>query len=320
MPQPTPSDVHINAPLTNISIAYLQDQNEFISDKVFPNLPVAKQSDSYFTYDKKQWFRTDAQPRGLSQESAGSGYTLGSESYNCEVKALHKDIDDQLRANTDAPLNMDRDATEFVTRGMLLRREKDWATRYFKTGLWTGTTTGTDIVPGVLWDVAGSVPIKDTRAQITEMKKLTGFKPNTWVLGEEVWGVLQDNADFLDRISVTQRKMVNTDLLASVLGIDRVMIAGAVEDTAGEGAAASMDFVFGKNCLLCYSAPRPSLLLPTAGYTFSWSGYLGAGGNGTRVSRFRIPQIKSDRVEGETAYDQKVVATDMGAFFNGVIS
>ena len=73
MPQPTPSDVHVNQPLTNISVAFLQDQEEFISDRVFPNIPVPKNSDRYFQFPKGNWFRTEARERGLSQESAGSG-------------------------------------------------------------------------------------------------------------------------------------------------------------------------------------------------------------------------------------------------------
>lgn len=319
--QPTPSDVHVNAPLTNISVAFLQDQKDFIASKVFPNVPVMKQSDRYFEYDKSNWFRSEAKVRGLSQESAGSGFDIdNTPSYNALVKALHKDVDDQLRANADAPLNMDRDASEFVTRGLLLKREKDWATKYFIDSLWTGSTTGGDITPSTLWDASGSTPIADIRAQMTAMKKKTAFRPNKLILAEDVWTALQDNADFLDRIAITQRKIVTTELLASVLGIEEVLVAGAVENTAVEGAADAMAFMFTKDALLVYAAPRPSIMHPSAGYTFSWTGYLGASAEGLRILRFRIEHLKSDRVEGEMAYDQKVVAADLGAFFDGTIS
>ncbi len=320
MPQPTASDVHINAPLTNISIAYLQDQSSFIANRVFPNVPVTKQSDAYFTYPKAQWFRTDAQTRGVSQESAGSGYEMGNDTYFCKVQALHKDIDDQIRANQDAPLNLDRDASEFVTRGLLLRREKDWAAKYFTTGIWTGSTTGTDITPGTLWDASSSTPIANIRAEMLSVHKTTGFMPNKLVLGQDVWGAIQDNADFLDRIAVTQRKIVTTELLANVLELDEVLIAKAVENTAKEGATAAMDYVYTRDALLVYAAPRPSLLLPSGGYTFSWNGYLGASADGLRMLRFRMDAIRSDRIEGEMAYDQKLVSGELGVFFNNTIS
>jgi hypothetical protein len=320
MPQPTPSDVHVNAPLTNIAIAYMADQTDYVADKMFPNVPVRKQSDVYFKYPRDNWYRTEAKPRAPSTESAGSGYAVETDSYNASVQALHKDVDDQLRANQDAPLNMDRDAAEFVTRGLMLRKEKDWAAKYFKTSTWTGGTGGVDFVPATKWDASGSTPITDIRSQIGEVKSKTGFRPNKLLLAEDVWLILQDNADFLDRIAITQRKIVTKELLASVLDVGEVLVAGGIENTAAEGAALAMDWLFKKQALLVYAAPRPSIMMPSAGYVFSWTGYLGASQQGMRMKRFRMEPIASDRVEGEMAYDQKLVASDLGVFFDAVIS
>ena len=72
MPQPTASDVHVNMPLTIISIAWRQDQSEFVADQVFPNVPVQKQADRYYVYDRDNWFRAQAEKRGLAQESAAA--------------------------------------------------------------------------------------------------------------------------------------------------------------------------------------------------------------------------------------------------------
>src|SRR5688500_13947638 len=109
MPQPTVSQVHVNGPLTNISVAYIQDQSVFIASRVFPIVPVEKKSDVYYSYTKNDWFRDEAAPRAPSTESAGSGYNVNADSsYNCKRHAIHKDIDDEVRANFDNPLNPDR--------------------------------------------------------------------------------------------------------------------------------------------------------------------------------------------------------------------
>jgi len=321
MPQPTRGDIHVNRPLTNILIAYMQSAVEFIAGKVFPNIPVQKQSDRYIQYPKDQWFRSDTQSRGLSQESAGSGFEIdNTPTYYCDVKALHFDIDDQMRANQDQPIDLDRDGTQFVTHQNLLRREKDWAAAYFSPSTWTGSTTGGDITPGTLWDASGSTPIKDQRAQMAAMKKKTGRRPNVAVYSEDVWNALQDNADFIDRIKLSNDKVVTTDLLARLLEVDRVLVAGAVENTAKEGATASMDWLYSKGAALYYAAPRPSIMQPSAGYCFSWKGYMGASNDGARMKRFRMEHLNSDRIEGEIAYDMKLVASDMGVFFANVIS
>ena len=78
MSNPTLSAVHVNTPLTNLSVAYMQAADLFVAHKVFPIVPVSKQSDLYYTYDKDDFRRSDAQVRAPGAESAGSGYRLDS--------------------------------------------------------------------------------------------------------------------------------------------------------------------------------------------------------------------------------------------------
>ena len=60
MPQPSSTDVHVDAPLTNLSVGFKNDMNSFVADKVFPTVPVAKQTDKFFTFTQADFFRTDA--------------------------------------------------------------------------------------------------------------------------------------------------------------------------------------------------------------------------------------------------------------------
>lgn len=318
---PTSSDVHVDRPLTEMSVAYLQSLNDFVADKVFPILPVKKQSDRYFVYDKSYWFRTEAEKRAPSTESAGSGWKVDSNhSYFCDVWAVHKDVDDQIRANADEPLDMDRDATEFVTRQVLLRREKEFATAYFAGSTWTGSSTGADITPATKWDSASSDPVSDVDLQKEAIRQKTGYGANTLVVSPQAHRAIKNNVAVLDRIRYTQRAVVTEELLAALFGVDRYIVANATNNTAAEGAAANMQFVFGAaQALLVYAAPRPSILQPSGGYTFAWTGFMGAI-DGWRMKRFRIETISSDRFESEAAYDMKVIAPDVGAFFTSVVS
>lgn len=311
--QPTPSDVHVNAPLTSISIAFMQSQSEFIADKVFPLVLVTKQSDRYFKYDKGNWFRAKAQKRAPSTESAGSGFTIdNTPTYFCDVYAFHKDVDDDTRANADAAIDVDRDATEFVTRDLVLKREITWAAKYFIASTWTGSSTAGDITPGVLWSAGGSTPIEDLRTQLRSVKGKTGYRANKVAMGDPVWDTLQDHPDFLERIKYTQTAIVTTALLAAVLGVDEVLVGGAIQNTAVEGAADALSFLFDNDVLVVYAPSSPGLMKPTGGYTFGWNARVGGA---MRVLRFRMEHLKSDRVEGEMSYDQKLVAAEMGAFF-----
>ena len=145
--QPAQQDVHVDAVLTQISVAYIQGYGGFVSTKVFPTLPVDKQSNTYFIYNKNDWFRDEAQRRADSTESAGSGYNLSRDTYSCQVFAFHKDIGDQVVQNSDNPLSPDRDATQFVTSRLMLRQEIQWAADYFKTGVWATDIIGVASAP-----------------------------------------------------------------------------------------------------------------------------------------------------------------------------
>src|SRR5690606_11227215 len=103
--QPTPGDVHVNGILGNISIAFMQNADDFVADRVFPTVPVSKQSDLYRTFDRAYWFRDEMQKRAPGTETAGIGYGVGTDSYLCDVWGVHHDIDDQVRANADQPIN-----------------------------------------------------------------------------------------------------------------------------------------------------------------------------------------------------------------------
>lgn len=318
-----PRNVHVNRPLTNISIALLNDAQDFVADKVFPIVPVSKQSDLYYIYEKDSFMRSDAQKRAPGRESAGSGYNLLTDSYRADVWAVHKDISDQERANSDEPLDADRDATEFLTHQMLIRREKQFVNDCFSTGIWTGSTSGTDVTPGILWSAAGSDPIFDISQEIISIKRKTGRRPNTMVVSEPVHMALKNNEAVLDRISggalPGRAAFVTRELLAQAFEVDNYVVASAVENTALEGGTFAGAHIAGKNALLCYSEPSPGLMKPSAGYIFQWTGLLG-GAAGIQISRFRMEHLKSDRVEAEMAWDMKVVSAELGAFFSGCIS
>lgn len=330
MPNPTRSDVHVNRPLTNISLAFLQNASAFVASQVFPNIPVSKQSDSYYTYDRGDFNRDEAQLRAPGTESAGSGYDLSTATYSCKVHAFHKDVDDQIRANADSPLSPDREAVEYVTHKLLIKKENDFVTNYFQGGVWTydsdGNATGPTGATNEVYqwsDYTNSDPISDVRTAATSVQESTGFRPNTLVLGRAVFDKLLDHPDIIDRIKYGQTSgvaMANQQILAQLFDVDRVLVMNAIQNTAADGATNAHSFIGGKKALLVYSAPNPGLMTPTAGYTFSWSNYTGATSNGNRISRFRMEHLRSDRIEGEMAYDLKLVSADLGAFWDTIIA
>lgn len=320
MAQPSNKEVHADRPLTNLSVAYAQEMQNLVSAVAFPQVPVDHKSDEYYVYDRDYWMRSQAAERAPGTESAGSGWKMSTATYTCKVYAVHSDIDDQIAANADPGIDLERDATRWATDQITMTRELEWATKFFTTSTWTGSTTASDITPGTTWDDAASTPIEDIDAQATSVLEKTGRRPNLLVLGPEVYLKLKSHPDILDRIKFTERGIVTLDLLASLFDVKRVMVPQITRNTAAEGATAVYDFGFGKSALLAYSAPNPGLLTPSAGYTFVWRRYPGASRDGILIDRFYERKTKSTRIEGEINFDHKVIGADLATFFSACVA
>lgn len=326
---PTPGDVHVNTPLTNISIAYLQNAANFVATRVFPNIPVSKQSDRYYVYDRGDFNRDEMQLRAPATESSGGGYRLdNTPTYFANRFSFHKDIPDEVRANADAVLNPDREATAFVTHKALIKREKLFTDAYFKAGVWATDITGVASNPSsgqaLQWNDANSTPIESVRAAKRAIAESTGFEPNKLVLGRAVYDALLDHPDIIDRLKYGQTAggVANTSTsdLATLFKVEEILVMNAVQNTGKEGQTNAHSFIGGKHAMLVHAASAPGLMTPTAGYTFSWTGLLGAGAEGNRIKSFRMENLGADRVEIDMCFDMKLVASDLGYFWSGIVA
>lgn len=324
----TPGDVHINTPLTNVSVAFVQSADKFIASRVFPNIPVSKQSDLYYTYDRGDMNRDEMEERAPGAETSGSGFGVDNDNYYARVYGFHKDIPDQLRSNADSQFNLDREATIFVTGKALIKREKLWVGSYFKTGVWTHELAGVSAAPTsgqtLHWNDGGSDPIRVVRQAKQAVLQSTGMMPNKLTLGRPVYDILLDHPDIIDRLKAGQTPgraaAASAADLARLFEVEEVLVMDAVENTAKEGQTPAHTFIGGKHALLSYAPPAPGLMTPSAGYTFSWTGHLGAASDGQRIKQFRMEAKASDRVEVEMAFDMKRVSADLGFFMGSIVA
>ena len=295
----------------------MQEAKNFIATQVFPDVSVDKRSNKYFTFDRNTFMRDSMVKRGPGEESAGSGYTLSNDEYYCDLWALHKDISDIDRASTDSPLDQDRNAVQFLSQAALIRKEKQWVDDFFTTGVWTtDNTTATD------WsDYVSSDPVGDIDTAKLTILEATGQEGNTLVLGLRTFNQLKNHPDIVDRIKYTSARVVTEDVVASLFGVGRVLVPKSIMDSSAEGKAASTALLHGKHALLCHVAPAPGIEVATAGLTFNWTGLAaGFAGQGLAVDKFRMPQLKGDRIEAHMAFDQKVVSPQLGYFFSGIVA
>jgi hypothetical protein len=327
MPQPTAQALHVDRFLTNMSVAWAQDQAQFVADKVFPIVPVLKASDLYSIYSKGFFFRDELRPRPMGGRPQQAGYEVTSGRYSAEEYALEHLIDDRVRENADQPLDPDRAAMRLLTTQALIHRDMQWASKYFTTGVWHTDETGVSANPGanqfLQFDQTGGDPIKFFGQQRINMASGTGYPANTLVLGPDTYQVIRNNPAVIDRVKYTQRGVITTELLAELFDVDQVLVPGGVINSAAEGQTDAIDFIVGrKGALLTYAAPAPSIDQPSGGYTFAWVGLLPGNTNafGGVLERGREELAHSDVVQIRLAFDLQVVASDLGIFFQKCVA
>lgn len=313
MPAPTPADVHVDGLLTGFSVGYIQNQDLYVADKVFGRKGVNKQSDLWATYSKEDFLRSEMERRAPATASAGVSYGTGSVRYFTEDWALHIDVPDASIANADDPYEPVQDATKVLTQKELIKREQEFAASFMVSGVWgTEATGGTDFEP---WSAVDSDPIGDVTRYKRSVRRTTGLNPNTLVINDLIWDSLCNHPDILNRVVAgggpSNPAMLTEQAVAQLLKVERILISGAIVNSAAQGETASYDTVVAENALLCYVDPNPGTMSPTAGLTFVWNQYIGSE-EGRRIKRWRIEEIESERVEIQANWDQKVIAADCG--------
>lgn len=330
MAQPTVGAFHIDAALTNISVALLQNPQSFIASRVFQNVPVQKQSDKFFTFDRSFFNRNGAKKRASGARVSEVGYALSNDSYFCEEYGVAIPIPDQVRANADPAADPARAAAELATHQMLIQKETDFTTNFFTTGLWGTDITGVASSPGagqvIQWsDTTSGDPIGNVRTGINTILGNTGIKPNIFVMGRQVYSALIDHPDIQGRINggatTAQPSIATLNLLAQIFEVDEVMVGEAIQNTAAEGDTAAHSFILGKKCVLTYRPPAPGIMTPAAGYTFSWAGYMGGTNEfGFVIDTKRRDEEDTDVIRARAHYDHKLVSASLGFFWDAIVA
>ncbi len=302
---PEVSQVHVNMALTNVSLAYKNPA--FIADIVAPQVGVRKQQDRYFIYDaEREVFRASDDHRAPGTAANEVDFALSTDTYYCEDHALTSIIPDEERDNADPAIQPDIDRTEFLSDKIDLNKEMELANIVATDSSLSGTTlSGTD-----QWsDTSGSDPIGDIEAGKASIIEKCQVVPNTLVLPQEVYAKLRMHDDILGSLRYQVAGLPNGNQLADFFDVERVLVPRAVKNTANPGAAASMDYVWGKHAFMCYVPPRAGLKTIAFALTFAWTSAPGSS-QGRLVESWREDTRKGDMVRVQRYYDQKVTASD----------
>lgn len=171
------------------------------------------------------------------------------------------------------------------------------------------------------WDDAtNATPITDVKQAIERFEERNGFGPNTLIMNRKqarnvlLTDQVQTVLGYRPSIGAAGEQLqgnVAADVLASVLGMPRVIIADGFRNTSLPGAAASLSRIWSDEYVALLSvADGMDLKAPSFGRVFAWTGEGGAaapGGSSIMIEQYFEPRVRSDVLRARIDIDVKVI-------------
>ena len=336
MPRESYRDVHVDRPMSNFSVAHFQNTAEFVGHRFFPSMTVNFASDEFDFYPSGFFNRIHDSKRAEEGVANSIGYRVTKKNYSCGENALRTFISDRRRANTDSQRMLDQEAAILVTNALLLDKEQEFVNAFMTPGLWstdwTGSATPTGTEQFLKWSDMASDPVRDMNNLQVELIRKGKRKPNKMLMTLDVWNVLRNHPDILERIKYTGSNndpaKINLRAVAALFEVDEILIMQTVVNIALEGVEDADglpptidEFMAANTVLYAYVTAQGGLMSPTAGLQFFHSRYIQHGLNGgPAIRRYSgVEGKKGEYIEAEMSMDRRAVAPDLGALLTSVI-
>ena len=319
--------------LTNMALAYYQDDSKYFARTIFPICPVTLSSDNYYIFDKEDLRRDSWQRKPAYGKVDPAVLSEHTDTYTCLVDQMIMGID-QIR-QTDLTRRMGatvRDPRQQRTKAIAgqanIHQDRIFAERFFKSGVWGNEFAGVDStnpVSGqfIKFSNGNSDPVSFMDQRKTEIEQSTGRTPNRIALGVNVFNALKNHPAVLERVkyggtSANQAK-VTENVLAQLFDVERVSVQRSIMNKAKPGEAPKMEYIGDPDAfLLAYATDAPSMDEPSAGYIFTWD-MLGNGNILPILNYLGENGTHTEFIEGLMASDMKKTADDLAMFFRDAV-
>lgn len=273
MPQITPSQARVVDPVLS-SIAQGYQNNEMVGGLLFPTAPVGLRGGNVITFGKEGFmlYATQRAPgentKRVSFGYAGAPFSLADYSLEGLVP-----VEIEQEASNGPGIDMGAGAVNEVSDIMALRLEKQQAD-IARNAAFYGANNKLTLSGTAQWSDFGATsnPVAVIEAGKDAVRAATGKRPNTAVIGAAVMSKLKQHPLIIDRLKYTGRDVATPELLASLFGLERVVVGDSIYSN---DAGTAFSDVWGKDVVLAYTklGTVASRGTPSYGYTYQLNGY-----------------------------------------------
>jgi len=303
----TGKGVHLNQPLSNIAIAYRPEN--MIADQICPIVPVDKQSDNYYIWQIADAFRITDDKRAPATEANVLDRNISSGTYFADNYALKDRIPYEDIENADAGFMFTERTSrvEFLKDRLMLNMEYRVAKQCT-----SGSNVGSYSACASAWtDYTNSDPILDIETAIANVEDATGTRPNSILFGRNIWRHFRKHDDVLSRIfgyqTTNNGRIVTSENVKALFELERVLIGGAYQNTAGRGQTASLSGLWADHVLVYYAPMTPRKDKPSFMYGFRWNKIMNM-----QAFIYQLPKSHAEEVELGYYQDEVITASALG--------
>ena len=191
--------------------------------------------------------------------------------------------------------------------------------------VWTGDALATTV--DTAWDAANATPFHDIENARQKIIDGCGHYPDTLVLGRKAFFALSMCDDIVNRVLGIigwEPKTVGADTLQTLLGIDRVVVAGGLKNTANRGQTAVFAPIWPDDLvMLCKTATSDDPAEVSIGRTFAWSeeaGYFSDAELIGIVEEYREENVRGSILRCRADWGPKILYSQCGHHLTGVLT
>jgi hypothetical protein len=211
--------------------------------------------------------------------------------FNCTDQGLEEDLDAKDMEILGGEEIAVQSTALGLTEDVLRARDADLASVLFTTGTFG---SGYNTAAAAAWDNASGKPIDDVAAAADKVRIGCGMMGNKAIISAGLYAKLRKNAQVQSQIRAilgyTDKQggianLVSEANLALAFGLEEVIIAGAIKDTADEGQTRSKGSVWADTfCLVFHQPPLGLRNAPYLGRLFAYDAGLSISTADVRVT------------------------------------
>jgi len=256
--------------------------------------------------------KSDSTARAAKSAYARGAHQAEDKAFACIEYGYEEVVDDSERALYASDFDAEM-ASLVIAAGKIERaQELRTSAAVFNATTWTGASLYTD-VSSVPWATITTDIIGDVIAAKEKVRTGTGMGANALIIGEATMADLLTNTGIKNQFPGAP--MITYDMvqsaLSSIFGLDRLIVGGAVQNTAAEGQTAVIADAWSNTYAMVAKVANSgdSLSTPCIGRSVLWSG---DSASNLVVETYREEQSRGDVVRARQNVDELIIDASFG--------